>query len=46
MTTDKAAADKAAAKFVAVAKDGEVIHVHPTQVEQHRRLGWVPVAKK
>ena len=26
--------------YVPVEKDGETIHVHPSQVEQHQRLGW------
>lgn len=34
------AVKKAAVKYIPVQKDGEVIRVHPDQVEQHQRLGW------
>jgi hypothetical protein len=40
-TTKKAELELAALEdFVAVEKDGEIIHVCEAQVEQHRRLGW------
>jgi hypothetical protein len=26
--------------FVAMEKDAEIIEVHPSNVEQHKRLGW------
>lgn len=26
--------------LIAVCKDGETIHVHPTALADHRRLGW------
>jgi hypothetical protein len=28
-------------KFVPMFKDGETIHVHPSIVAEHERLGWV-----
>lgn len=33
--------------FVAMEKDAEIIDVHPSNVEQHQRLGWrlVPPAR-
>jgi len=36
---------KATKNHVAVTKDGETIRVHPSQVEQHKRLGWTIKAK-
>jgi len=27
--------------LVPVSKDGQTIEIHPSQIEQHARLGWV-----
>lgn len=32
---------KATETLVPVTKDGQTIEIHPDQIEQHARLGWV-----
>lgn len=35
-----AAADQPAEDLIALVKDGEILEVHRTCVEDHKRLGW------
>jgi len=35
-----------AEKFIKITKDGETIQVHPSVVDDHKRLGWQVVETK